>query len=240
MMTALAALLIAATVLAAAPEPGLCRLQVVAETATSRAGPPARPLSHGVTAALVGASALAVAPGQIVVRATAAGAAGICVWVLLGLLPRTQAIDRDALVRALPGALDLLAACLEAGLPLRSALPEVIAVTPAPLRDLLAGVDAAVAVGVDEAEAWTALAEDPSLGLVARDVARALRSGTPLATVIVTHAADARRDRRAVVESSAKSVAVRTVLPLMVCYLPAFVLIGVVPIIAGTLLNLLP
>ncbi|NHB85425.1 hypothetical protein G7085_14540 [Tessaracoccus sp. HDW20] len=70
---------------------------------------------------------------------------------------------------------------------------------------------------------------------MARDVARAERSGTALADVLRTHAEDARRDCHDEAQKAARRVGVRSVVPLMVCFLPAFILVGVVPIIAGLL-----
>lgn len=47
------------------------------------------------------------------------------------------------------------------------------------------------------------------------------------------HAEDARQESRDQALKQARTVGVRSVIPLMACFLPAFVLIGVVPIIAG-------
>ena len=48
-------------------------------------------------------------------------------------------------------------------------------------------------------------------------------------------------ERRAAVEARAKAVGVRTVIPLGLCFLPAFLLLGIVPVVAGLLgLVLLP
>jgi hypothetical protein len=47
-------------------------------------------------------------------------------------------------------------------------------------------------------------------------------------------AEDLRRDTRAQLESRARAVGVKAALPLGVCLLPAFVLVGVVPLVAGS------
>ena len=49
------------------------------------------------------------------------------------------------------------------------------------------------------------------------------------------HAAAAREARRTVLVVRARSVGVRSVLPLMTCFIPAFLLLGVVPTVASAL-----
>ena len=89
------------------------------------------------------------------------------------------------------------------------------------------------------AQAWSELADDEVWGPVARDVARSARSGTSLVEVLYVHADEARLARREVTLQRARTAGVRSVVPLMACFLPAFILVGVVPIIAGLLERLL-
>ena len=81
--------------------------------------------------------------------------------------------------------------------------------------------------------AWGALRGDPVWGAAAADVARAERSGLCLADLLRLHADDARRVAADRATLAARTVGVRSVVPLMVCFLPAFILVGVVPIVAG-------
>ena len=78
------------------------------------------------------------------------------------------------------------------------------------------------------------------LGRWARDVARTVATGAGLTEVFEQHAVEARENAAARVEQRARTVGVRTVLPLMCCYLPAFLLIGILPVVAGFLTSLLP
>jgi hypothetical protein len=48
-------------------------------------------------------------------------------------------------------------------------------------------------------------------------------------------AGDLRRDARARVEGRARAVGVKAAVPLGLCMLPAFVLLGVVPLVAGSM-----
>ncbi len=142
---------------------------------------------------------------------------------------------RVRLVLDLPQALDLLAAGLAAGRPLRSATEAVVEVLDGPLAADLAEVVAAVRLGRAEDDAWRELRTHPVLGPVATDLARSAASGTRLVELLGVHARVARRLRQAELEAMAKAVGVRCVVPLMVCFLPAFLLVGVVPIIGSVL-----
>ncbi|MGI8457118.1 MAG: type II secretion system F family protein [Propionibacteriaceae bacterium] len=161
---------------------------------------------------------------------------GVVAVVVLGRLePVTVRRRRVRLVLDLPQALDLLAAGLAAGRPLRSATEAVAEVLDGPLAADLAEVVAAVRLGRAEDEAWRELRGHPVLGPVAIDLARSAASGTRLVELLGVHARVARRLRQAELEAMARAVGVRCVVPLMVCFLPAFLLIGVVPIIGSVL-----
>lgn len=146
---------------------------------------------------------------------------------------------RERLRAELPGALDLMALCLAAGLPVRGAAAAVAGVHGGPLAEDVGGVLAQVAIGDAESRAWLRLADDPVWDVIARDLARSVESGTALVELLQTHADRARRERRAAVVARARTVGVRSVLPLMTCYLPAFMLVGIVPVVAGAVPRLL-
>lgn len=189
-------------------------------------------LRVGVLAGLV--VWLAVGPG--VLGATAGVAAVPATMVLLHWAQtEPDRRRRRALVAQLPGCLDLLAAALDAGVPLRAAVAHVAELAPEPSAGLLRGVLAHLEIGRSDAQAWTTLRADPVWGGTARDLARCADSGAAIAAVLSVHAADARARRRAQREAAARTTGVRSVLPLVCCFLPAFVLVGVVPIVAATL-----
>lgn len=133
----------------------------------------------------------------------------------------------------------LLAVCLDAGRPPRSALRVVVDVLEGPARDALAAVLRQVDLGLDEAVAWASLADVPGYRAMARDMARAVHSGVALAELLRRHAEDARRQALVAAQVRARAVGVMGVLPVVVCFLPAFVLLGVVPIFGGLLGRLL-
>ncbi len=138
-----------------------------------------------------------------------------------------------------PQALDLLAAALGAGLPLRLATVAVVRACPGAVADALSGVLKQIELGVGDVAAWRALATHPQLGPVAADLARSVESGTMLGAGLAMHADEARAQRAAAVEIAARQVGVRSVLPLMLCFIPAFLLLGIVPTVVSAVLSAL-
>jgi pilus assembly protein TadC len=167
---------------------------------------------------------------------------GVVSYLVLGHLTSGQVARRRARLTAqLPQACDLLAVCLEAGLPLRHATRVIAAALDAPLADALGELAAKVRLGAEEATAWRELGlAEPALANLGREVARALCSGVALARSLRSLGVDARRDAASAAEVGARRVGVRSVLPLMLCFLPAFLLLGVVPIIGGVAQHLMP
>jgi pilus assembly protein TadC len=184
--------------------------------------------------ALVESLPLAPVAG-LVPAAAVAGAIG------LGLLePATSRVRQRRLIMETPQALDLLAACLAAGLPPRNATAAVVSVFDGPLAEDLGAVARAVEVGLADATAWRSLRGHPQLGEAAVDLARAVESGTRMVETLTFYARDARQRRAAAVESSAKAVGVRCVLPMMICFVPSFILVGVLPAVVSAFLAAVP
>lgn len=211
----------------------LSRLRPVRQAAGRRGGPePMLGLASRMLAGIgTGAMALLVLPGAAGILV--AGVAGPATAVVLGRLPRRT--DVRILTIELPEALEFLAVCLDAGQPVGHAVTAVAKVSPEATRSLLEGVAAQVALGRAGPSAWEDLRGHSVWGRVAADIARAERSGTGLADVLRMHAEDGRRDARDLAVKEARKVGVRSVVPLMACFLPAFILVGVVPIVAGLL-----
>lgn len=169
------------------------------------------------------------------------GLTTIGVWVLLGRLePVATRRRRQRLILDTPAALELLGACLAAGLPPRNATAAVVAVFEGPVAEDLGKVLAAVNLGVSDAVAWRTLRSHPQLGPAAIDLARCVESGTRMAETLAHHGRDARRQRQATLEVAAKAVGVRSVLPLMGCFIPAFLLLGIVPTLVSAISRALP
>jgi Flp pilus assembly protein TadB len=184
----------------------------------------------GATWLLVGGS-LGIAAGAVV--AVVAGRA------VARMEPPAARRHREALEAGLPQAVDLLAACLAAGRAPGPAVAEVADALDGPLADLLAGVAVRLRLGADPVTVWRELAGHPQLGRLGRCVLRAVDSGASVADAMTRLAEDLRRDARARVEGRARAVGVKAALPLGLCMLPAFVLVGVVPLVVGSLSALL-
>lgn len=165
--------------------------------------------------------------------------------LMAGLEPARDRERRERLQADLPLLLDLLAACLAGGAALQGAAAAVGEAVPGPAGERLRGVAAALGVGMPPAEAWGLLAAPASdgrrraaaaedvLASAARALARAANGGAPVAEAVGRLAAETRATARSQGEQAARRVGVLAVAPLGLCFLPAFVLLGVAPVIIG-------
>lgn len=194
-----------------------------------------------LTVVLAGAVWLVVGGLPGVVVAVVVGAAGH--RLLQRVLTDDGSADRQRVLVDLPGALDLLAVCLAAGATLEAALMLVAQSTGGPVGSALLTVARSRAMGADPVEAWAALAELPGADAQVRTavglLARADSAGSRPATAIAELAAVQHDTAHADALDRARRVAVLSVLPLGLCFLPAFVLVGVVPLIGGLVSRLL-
>jgi Flp pilus assembly protein TadB len=206
-------------------------------------GPPARPHRDppvlrvsATTAVVLGVLfLLGGVPGGVV--CVPAGA--LCWWLTGRMEPPAVRRRRERLAGAVPQVVDLMAACLFAGLSPTAALDLVTAAVDDPAREELGAVSARLRVGVDPPTVWRDLAGHPQLGGLGRALSRAVDSGASVADALARLAGDLRRQGRAEAESRARAVGVKAAVPLGVCLLPAFVLVGVVPLVAGSVSVLL-
>lgn len=171
--------------------------------------------------------------------AVAAPAAGGLAFLVLGRIGSTDsARRRREVVGALPQVCDLLAAAVDAGLPVRMATPVVAEAVGGLVGEALGTVSARVRLGVPEPTAWAELGE-PGMESLAREMARSVAGGVGIGQLLRDLATDARRSAAADAMVRARRVGVHSVLPLMLCYLPAFVLLGIVPVIGGVVASVL-
>lgn len=153
---------------------------------------------------------------------------------LLGRLEsRAERERREHLEKQSAEVADLLAACLASGAPVSSSAAAVAEALGEPIAEPLRGLAASVSLGADPVAAWQAMGDQPGLGPLCTQVARSLESGAPLADALPGLADDLRRTARATAETAARAAGVRAVAPLAVCFLPAFLLLGVVPIVVS-------
>jgi Flp pilus assembly protein TadB len=160
------------------------------------------------------------------------GVAGVCVErVLHRMEPVAMARRRARRAAELPVALDLLAVCLRAGTPLVTAFDAVASALPDALADDLRRVAALQRLGATAAAAWADHATDPVLRPVAEAVARSAESGSRLADSFERLAAECRVELAIDGEARARRAGVLAMAPLGLCFLPAFVCLGVIPLV---------
>lgn len=184
-------------------------------------------------------------------RGTEASAAGVAAFLLLGHGPvaalaglgATAAVERALrhsgaepdegrlLGADLPVACDLLAVTLSAGTPVGAALSAVAEAVPGPLGERLAEVGALYRLGAAPRRAWSGV--PPPLDVLARAVVRAGESGSAVVPAVQRLAADLRSTARSETEAAVQRAGVWVLAPLGLCFLPAFLCLGVVPLVLG-------
>ncbi len=128
---------------------------------------------------------------------------------------------------------DLLAACLRAGLPVPTAMTVVAGELPAEAARALRSSAELLALGADPATAWEPATSCPDTAPLARGARRTTQSGTALADLVTELAAKVRAAAADNAEATAQRAGVLITAPLGLCFLPAFVCLGVAPVIAG-------
>lgn len=243
-MTSLAAVLTVAAVLLAPSPSAARRLEAldVAQGAQPGGGARARARPAWLTtpwvAGVLAAFAVVLVVGGVagVVLGASAGVV-VALWVAR-LEPTAARRRRQQELADLPLALDLIVAAAEAGRPPAYVVTLVAEAVGGPLGERFAGIVVQLELGADPVEVWRAVADDPVLAPVGRAFARAARSGSSLGRSLVRSADDLRASQHAEAQERARSVGVRTAAPLGACFLPAFLLLGVVPTVAATFTSL--
>jgi pilus assembly protein TadC len=134
---------------------------------------------------------------------------------------------------ALAGAWELLAACLRAGMPVPVAVRAVAEGLDAPAGPALRRTAELLTLGADPVQAWQPALECTATARLAKAARRSGRSGTALAESLTRLAADVRAGAREQSEARAQRAGVLIAAPLGLCFLPAFLAIGVVPVLIG-------
>lgn len=134
----------------------------------------------------------------------------------------------------LPIAVEVLASCLAIGASQQQALLAVADGLGGSLADDFSRVAGALGVGADVAEAWS-LIPSKDLRSLATVLSRAYVTGAPVSPQLWSLADQHRQHSRVVAMDAARTLGVRSTGPLGLCFLPAFVLIAVVPLVLSLL-----
>lgn len=225
----LALLLLAVAIPLSGPESPTRRLAAVTDQPRrTRGSRPARTtvrlLLSGITGALV-TTAIGDLDGLLIGLLTGAGA-----WWLVGRATRRRTTD-DPL--GLAATWDLLAACLRSGLPVATAVAAVVDDLPKDAAQALRATADLLTLGADPVEAWLPAMACPQTAALARGARRTARSGTALADVATELAATVRAVATDAAEATAQRAGVLITAPLGLCFLPAFVCLGIAPVVAG-------
>jgi tight adherence protein C len=154
---------------------------------------------------------------------------------------RKQATRQRRLIdAALPDAVETLVLVIQAGLTPSQAMAAASDLVPEPLRPAFAAIGHRLQRGQRLADALAALPDHlgPGAAPLADAISGADRYGLPLAPLLDRVADDARAGRRRLSDTYARTLSVRLSFPLVVCTLPAFVLLAIVPTLLGTLSSL--
>lgn len=178
-------------------------------------------------AALLLAMALCVGAGPTVVRARAG-------MPIRAYRPRQRpARGPDPL--GVASSLDVLAVCLSAGMAVSTAAAAVAPSAPPWLAQVLFRAADLLALGAEPSVAWSSPPDLPvgSVDALLRLARRSGSSGAALADGVAELAVQCRNDAAHVAAAAAERAGVFIAGPLGLCFLPAFVCLGIVPVVAG-------
>lgn len=168
--------------------------------------------------------------------------------VLDAVRRRLSGLGSPAADPTLPWAIDLLAVCLRAGLSPAAALRAVASASPAHApaheaeRGAVAATDvsavlgraaAAMELGSAPEAVWRDWLADPSYGPLCRALIVSGESGSTVAGRLESVSAQLRVGAGNAARARAQRVGVSLMAPLGLCFLPAFVCLGVVPVVIG-------
>lgn len=182
-------------------------------------------------AAVLLAVALWIGPGPWLVRARARIAAP-GQRVLQGPAPGPDPL-------AVASSLDVLAVCLAAGMAVSTAAAAAAPSAPPKLAGVLRRAADLLALGADPLVAWSippgfpAGSVDPQVDGLLRLARRSAASGAALAGGVAELADQSRHDAAHAAAAAGERAGVLIAGPLGLCFLPAFVCLGIVPVVAG-------
>ncbi len=166
---------------------------------------------------------------------TKSGASTVSGALKAGEAPGNIGSGKDGL-RDTAMMLELMASMLDAGSGIGRALELLARAASPPIGQSLRPVVAALAIGADWDTAWQTPAGHAPEVLRLRDALTfAAVTGAPSASILYAQAARERRGRFRAAEKRAAALGVKLVVPLGLCSLPAFICLGIVPVLIAML-----
>jgi pilus assembly protein TadC len=180
---------------------------------------------------------------MLLAAAMLTGAGPSRVWARAGLAASahraSRRVGRGSDPLAVASSLDVFTACLAAGMAVSTAAAATAPSAPPLLARMLRRAADLLALGADPAVAWTAPTDlaagsiDAQTDALLRLARRSDSSGAALADGVAELAVQCRHDADHTATAVAERAAVLIAGPLGLCFLPAFVCLGVVPVVAG-------
>ena len=151
-----------------------------------------------------------------------------------------QRAGQRRVARDIPEALDLFVLLLEAGVSSRAVVVEMIRRGPASTRPAFTRVTGQLDLGTPFVDAIVTLRQDLGTDVVALvDILISSHlHGLAMAQVVQQLSSEARAARRRRDEAQARALPVKLAFPLVVCTLPSFVLLAIVPAVMAALSSL--
>lgn len=194
----------------------------------------------GVDDRLIGAACV-LSAGLVLAIPPLAMAPPVAIGGLAVVRERARRVAHQrSIERGMVQLVDLLALAVAAGLPLPTAFDVAAARLPPAHAELVGSLLARIGQGepVGAALRWYGA----HLGAAGADLAAVLiasaRDGAPLVAGLERAADATRRAERRALERRARRLPVTMLLPLVLCVLPAFVVLTLVPLLVGTLSDL--
>ena len=144
------------------------------------------------------------------------------------VLPQASPVV-DPLVIA--GDIELFVACVRAGLSVQQATSAVSIVADEPTATYWIQVNSLLALGVEPERAWVHMSQLPGLQELARLVVMSEHSGAAIASGCQRLVDTLRADATSNAIAKAERAGVFISLPLAMCFLPAFIVLGLVPVV---------
>jgi len=163
----------------------------------------------------------------------------ICLIVLAFFMPdlwlsNAVAERQSRIRREIPDFLDMLTISVEAGLGFDAAIAKLVRTTRGPLAQEFARMLKQVQAGVDRVSALRGMSERtgvPELDAFIASIIQAETFGISTASVLRTQAKEMRLKRRQYAEERAQKVPVKIVFPIILCILPATMIVIIGPAI---------
>jgi Flp pilus assembly protein TadB len=178
----------------------------------------------------VGCAVLIGGPLGILIGLAIAGGATVVLPTFESVAARRDRLSRE---KYLPLFVDLVAACLAAGVNTDDSLLAAARAVGPPLSNEIELAVISIRWGSDPIDVWASVGEIDGLRELAMALTRSLESGASLAELLPQLAHDARDRKRTRVEARTRTAGVRLMGPLGLMFLPAYILLGVVPVVAS-------